>query len=94
MITGTLIASVADETIHCEWYQEDFEGHSLREKLKTFLREKPFLANNFEVVNMKDDLCLQSPEQLPPREVAHLPCGLQRGFPEEARQGLPERRAR
>jgi hypothetical protein len=61
MIIATIIASVGDETIHCEWYQEDFvQYQTIREKIKSFLREKAYLTSNFEVANMKDDLCLQS----------------------------------
>ncbi len=60
MIIATIIASVTEETIHCEWYQEEFAQYqAVREKIKVFLKDKSFLTTGFEVANMKDDLCLQ-----------------------------------
>ena len=60
MIIATLIASVDDSKVHCEWYDADYSRYqAVREKIKQFLNEKSFMSDDFEVLTIKGNLILQ-----------------------------------
>ena len=60
MIIATLIASVDDSKVHCEWYDDDYARYqTVREKIKQFLNDKSFMSGDFEVVSLQGNLVLQ-----------------------------------
>ena len=59
MIVTSIIASVEDNKVHCEWYKDTFVRYeTVRRKIKKFLEEKSFLKQNYELITMSGNLIL------------------------------------
>ncbi len=57
MIVATLIASIEDAKVHCEWYKETFVRYeTIRIKIKRFLEDRDYMKDEFELIKMKENL--------------------------------------
>ena len=60
MIIATLIASIDNAKVHCEWYNDNYTSYQhTREKIKQFIRDKSFETRDFEIATLKDNSILQ-----------------------------------